>query len=106
MNIKNIASDLSFDMVLKLIRSRVQQLIQQEAAALVESRHLTSSLQRKVERSFSATNIVSWSNKVFQFSTAEVTERPTREQGAPRAAPQEKGVRARGGEKESLWGGR
>lgn len=50
MNIENIASDLSFDMVLKLIRSRIQQLVQQEAAALVESRHLTSSLQRKVEQ--------------------------------------------------------
>lgn len=50
MNVENIAADLSFDMTLKLIQSRAQQLIQQEAAALVESRHLTSSLQRKVER--------------------------------------------------------
>lgn len=50
MNIENVAADLSFDITLKLIQSRVQQLIKQEAAALVESRHLTSSLQRKVER--------------------------------------------------------
>lgn len=50
MDIENIAADLSFEMTLKLIQSRVQQLIQQEAAALVESKHLTSSLQRKVER--------------------------------------------------------
>lgn len=50
MNIENIAADLGFDMTLKLVQSRVHQLIQQEATALVESKSLTSSLQRKVER--------------------------------------------------------
>lgn len=50
MNIENFTADLGFDMMLKLIQSRVRQLIQQEATALVESRSLTSSLQRKVKR--------------------------------------------------------
>lgn len=50
MNLENTASDLGFEMMLKLVQSRVQQLIQQEATALVESRSLTSSLQRKVQQ--------------------------------------------------------
>lgn len=48
MKVDSIAEDLGFDMRLKLILSRVEQLVNQQAAALVESKSLTSSLQRKV----------------------------------------------------------
>lgn len=43
-----MAVDLGFDMRCKLILSRVEQLVRQEASALVESKSLTYSLQRKV----------------------------------------------------------
>lgn len=48
MRVDSIAEDLGFDMRLKLILSRVEQLVNQQAAALVESKSLTCSLQRKV----------------------------------------------------------
>lgn len=48
MKLDSIAADLGFDMRLKLILSRVGQLVKQEATALVESKSLTYSLQRKV----------------------------------------------------------
>ena len=48
MKVDSIAVDLGFDMRLKLILSRVEQLVKQEATALVESKSLTYSLQRKV----------------------------------------------------------
>ncbi|XP_034419443.1 coiled-coil domain-containing protein 170 [Cyclopterus lumpus] len=47
MRVDGIAVDLGFDMRLKLILSRTEQLVRQEAAALVESKSLTYSLQRK-----------------------------------------------------------
>ncbi|XP_072221711.1 coiled-coil domain-containing protein 170 [Leuresthes tenuis] len=49
MKVESIAVDLGFDMRLKLILSRAEQLIKQEAAALMESKSLTYSLQRKVK---------------------------------------------------------
>ena len=48
MRVDSIAVDLGFDMRLKLILSRVEQLMKQETTALVESKSLTYSLQRKV----------------------------------------------------------
>lgn len=48
MKVDSIAVDLGFDMRLKLILSRVEQLVKQEATALVESKSLTYSQQRKV----------------------------------------------------------
>ncbi|XP_033498605.1 coiled-coil domain-containing protein 170 [Epinephelus lanceolatus] len=47
MKVDSIAVDLGFDMRCKLIMSRAQQLVKQETAALVESKSLTYSLQRK-----------------------------------------------------------
>ncbi|XP_035530007.1 coiled-coil domain-containing protein 170 [Morone saxatilis] len=47
MKVGSIAVDLGFDMRLKLILSRVEQLVKQEGTALVESKSLTYSLQRK-----------------------------------------------------------
>ncbi|XP_034714954.1 coiled-coil domain-containing protein 170 [Etheostoma cragini] len=47
MKVDSIAVDLSFDMRLKLILSRAEQLLKQETSALVESKSLTYSLQRK-----------------------------------------------------------
>ncbi|XP_030247785.1 coiled-coil domain-containing protein 170 [Sparus aurata] len=49
MRVDSIAVDLGFDMRLKLILSRVEQLVKQEATALVESKSLTYSLQRKLK---------------------------------------------------------
>nr|XP_046268782.1 coiled-coil domain-containing protein 170 [Scatophagus argus] len=49
MKVDSIAVDLGFDMRLKLIMSRLQQLVKQEATALVESKSLTYSLQRKLK---------------------------------------------------------
>lgn len=48
MKVDSMAVDLGFDMRCKLILSRVEQLVRQEASALVESKSLTYSLQRKV----------------------------------------------------------
>lgn len=48
MKVDSIAVDLGFDMRLKLILSRAEQLVKQETTALVESKSLTYSLQRKV----------------------------------------------------------
>jgi len=48
MRVESVAVDLGFDMRLKLTLKRAEQLVKQEAAALVESRSLTYSLQRKV----------------------------------------------------------
>ncbi|XP_068436676.1 coiled-coil domain-containing protein 170 [Clinocottus analis] len=47
MRVDSIAVDLGFDMRLKLVLSRAEQLVKQETTALVESKGLTSSLQRK-----------------------------------------------------------
>ncbi|TNN53317.1 Coiled-coil domain-containing protein 170 [Liparis tanakae] len=47
MRVESVAVDLGFDMRLKLTLKRAEQLVKQEAAALVESRSLTYSLQRK-----------------------------------------------------------
>ncbi|XP_044021629.1 coiled-coil domain-containing protein 170 isoform X1 [Siniperca chuatsi] len=49
MKVDSIALELGFDMRLKLILSRVEQLVKQEATALVESKSLTYSLQRKLK---------------------------------------------------------
>lgn len=48
MKVDSIAVDLGFDMRLKLILSRAEQLVKHEGTALVESKTLTYSLQRKV----------------------------------------------------------
>lgn len=48
MKVDSIAVDLGFDMRLNLILTRAEQLVQQETAALMESKSLTYSLQRKV----------------------------------------------------------
>ena len=48
MVVDSIALDLGFDMKLKLILSRAEQLVKQEGTALVENKSLTYSLQRKV----------------------------------------------------------
>lgn len=48
MKVDGIAVDLGFDMRLNLILTRAGQLVQQETAALMESKSLTYSLQRKV----------------------------------------------------------
>ncbi|KAM9707976.1 coiled-coil domain-containing protein 170 isoform 1-T1 [Menidia menidia] len=49
MKLENIAVDLGVDMRLNLILSRAEQLVKQEAAALMESKSLAYSLQRKVK---------------------------------------------------------
>ncbi|KAM8736398.1 coiled-coil domain-containing protein 170 isoform 3-T3 [Acanthopagrus schlegelii] len=49
MRVDSIAVDLGVDMRLKLILSRVEQLMKQETTALVESKSLTYSLQRKLK---------------------------------------------------------
>ncbi|KAI3367497.1 hypothetical protein L3Q82_026345 [Scortum barcoo] len=49
MKVDGIAVDLGFDMRLKLILSRVEQLVKQETTALVESKSLTYSQQRKLK---------------------------------------------------------
>ncbi|CAJ1074476.1 coiled-coil domain-containing protein 170 [Xyrichtys novacula] len=49
MKVDSLAVDLGFDMRLKLILSRAEQLVKQETAALVESKSLTYSLQRKLK---------------------------------------------------------
>ncbi|XP_075964522.1 coiled-coil domain-containing protein 170 [Anarhichas minor] len=49
MKVDSIAVDLGFDMRLQLILSRAEQLVKQEATALVESKGLTYSLQRKLK---------------------------------------------------------
>lgn len=48
MKVDSIAVDLGFDMRLKLVLSRVEQLVKQQATALVESKSLSYSLQQKV----------------------------------------------------------
>lgn len=48
MKVDSIAVDLGFDMRLKLILSRAEQLVKHEGTSLVESKTLTYSLQRKV----------------------------------------------------------
>uniref|UniRef100_A0A3Q3ELI0 Coiled-coil domain containing 170 n=1 Tax=Labrus bergylta TaxID=56723 RepID=A0A3Q3ELI0_9LABR len=49
MKIDSIAVDLGFDMRLKLILSRAEQLVKQETTALVENKSLSYSLQRKLK---------------------------------------------------------
>ncbi|XP_074547762.1 coiled-coil domain-containing protein 170 [Halichoeres trimaculatus] len=49
MNVDSIAVDLGFDMRLKLILSRAEQLVKQETTALVENKSLTYNLQRKLK---------------------------------------------------------
>ncbi|XP_039993859.1 coiled-coil domain-containing protein 170 [Xiphias gladius] len=49
MMVDSIALDLGFDMRLKLILSRAEQLVKQEGTAVVESKSLTYSLQRKLK---------------------------------------------------------
>ncbi|XP_034530293.1 coiled-coil domain-containing protein 170 [Notolabrus celidotus] len=49
MKVDTIAVDLGFDMRLKLILSRAEQLVKQETTALVEGKSLTYSLQRKLK---------------------------------------------------------
>lgn len=56
MKVDSIAVDLGFDMRMKLILSRVEQLVNQEASALAESKSLSYSLQRKVSSSDSNDN--------------------------------------------------
>ncbi|XP_047467801.1 coiled-coil domain-containing protein 170 [Mugil cephalus] len=48
MKVDSIAVDLGFDMRLKLILSRAEQLVKHEGTSLVESKSLTYSLQRKL----------------------------------------------------------
>lgn len=48
MKVDSIAVDIGFDMKLKLILSRAEQLVKQEGTALAESKSLTYNLQRKV----------------------------------------------------------
>lgn len=48
LTVDSFALDLGFDMRLKLILSRAEQLVKREGAALVEGKSLTYSLQRKV----------------------------------------------------------
>ncbi|XP_028995218.1 coiled-coil domain-containing protein 170 [Betta splendens] len=49
MKVDSIAADIGFDMRLKLILSRAEQLVKQEGTALVENKSLTFSLQRKLK---------------------------------------------------------
>ncbi|KAF7670055.1 hypothetical protein LDENG_00084470 [Lucifuga dentata] len=49
MKVDSIAVDVGFDMRLKLILSRAEQLVKQEGAALVENKSLTYSQQRKLK---------------------------------------------------------
>lgn len=48
MKVDSIAVDLGFDMRLKLLLSRTEQLVKHEGTALMESKTQTYSLQRKV----------------------------------------------------------
>lgn len=48
MKVEDFDIDLDFEMKLKFILSRAEQLVRQEGTALVESKSLTYSLQRKV----------------------------------------------------------
>lgn len=110
MRLDSIAADLGFDMRLKLILSRVGQLVKQEATALVESKSLTYSLQRKVSgplRIFKSVNTkqLCWLNEMFFFSVVKVTERPAGEQRTPHPAPEEEGFGAGGGEEEPIRAG-
>ncbi|KAM6968713.1 coiled-coil domain-containing protein 170 [Tautogolabrus adspersus] len=49
MKVDSIAVDLGFDMRLKLILSRAEQLVKQETTALVENKSLSYSLQKKLK---------------------------------------------------------
>ncbi|XP_055016419.1 coiled-coil domain-containing protein 170 [Boleophthalmus pectinirostris] len=49
LKVETIALDVGFDMRLKLILSRAEQLMRQEGSALIESKSLTYSLQRKLK---------------------------------------------------------
>ncbi|XP_078145756.1 coiled-coil domain-containing protein 170 [Centroberyx gerrardi] len=49
MKVDSIAVDLGFDMRLKLLLSRAEQLVKQEGTSLVETKTLTYSLQRKLK---------------------------------------------------------
>ncbi|XP_028251985.1 coiled-coil domain-containing protein 170 [Parambassis ranga] len=49
MRVDSIAAELGFDMRLKLILSRAEQLVKQEGTSLLESKSLTYTLQRKVK---------------------------------------------------------
>ncbi|KAG7510573.1 hypothetical protein JOB18_025613 [Solea senegalensis] len=49
MMVDSVALDLGFDMRLKLILSRAEQLVKREGAALMESKNLTYNLQRKLK---------------------------------------------------------
>ncbi|XP_071381629.1 coiled-coil domain-containing protein 170 [Centroberyx affinis] len=49
MKVDSIAADLGFDMRLKLLLSRAEQLVKQEGTSLVETKTLTYSLQRKLK---------------------------------------------------------
>ncbi|XP_033844592.1 coiled-coil domain-containing protein 170 [Periophthalmus magnuspinnatus] len=49
LKVETIALDVGFDMRLKLILSRAEQLMRQEGSALIESKSLTFSLQRKLK---------------------------------------------------------
>ncbi|XP_029982138.1 coiled-coil domain-containing protein 170 [Sphaeramia orbicularis] len=49
LKVESIAVDLGSDMRLKLILSRAEQLVKQEGTALVESKSMTCSLQRKLK---------------------------------------------------------
>ncbi|KAJ8288606.1 hypothetical protein COCON_G00012650 [Conger conger] len=49
MKLRGVTADLGFDMRLEAILSRAEQLVKQEGVALVESRSLAHSLQRKLK---------------------------------------------------------
>lgn len=49
MKVEDFDIDLDFEMKLKFILSRAEQLVRQEGTALVETKSLTYSLQRKVD---------------------------------------------------------
>ncbi|XP_029900729.1 coiled-coil domain-containing protein 170 [Myripristis murdjan] len=49
MKVDSIAADLGYDMRMKLLLSRAEKLVKQEGTALVESKTLTYSLQRKLK---------------------------------------------------------
>ena len=53
--VDSIALDLGFDMRLKLLLSRAEQLVKKEGSDLVESKSLTYSLQRKVTNTHAVT---------------------------------------------------
>lgn len=52
MKVDSIAVDIGFDMKLKLILSRAEQLVKQEGTALVESKSLSYSLKRQVVKTY------------------------------------------------------